>query len=155
MGAVMARLAQRLKLKVKLLGTSVMAERALLDLGGAAVEGLTLVEPFVFEPVEPAARRFADRFQDTFRQRPTWVAASAYDALGLGVAALEQTRGRKELRRRLVSLNGPERGWRGVTGLTYFDGLGGSLRLVRIVRVEGGAFVPAAAQLESGAGAAR
>lgn len=148
MGAVVARMAQRLRVKAKFLGTSVMAERTLLELGGPAVEGFTLVEPFVFEPVEEGARQFSERFQDAFLQRPTWIAASTYDALGLAATALERSASRKTLRRALAAVNSPSAGYQGATGLTYFDATGGSLRLIRIVRVEEGAFVPAPTQLE-------
>jgi branched-chain amino acid transport system substrate-binding protein len=149
MGAVVARVASRLQLKVRFLATSLMAERQLLELGGEAVEGFTLAEPVVFEPEGQEARQFLERFQEKFRRRPSWIAASAYDALGLGVEALERAGGsRKALRRELAARNVAARGYQGVCGLTYFDPLGGNQRPVRIVRVENGAFVPAAAQFE-------
>jgi len=142
MGAVVARTAARLKLRLRFLATSLMAERTLLDLGGNAVEGFTLVEPFVFEPASEAAQQFLRRFQSRFGQRPTWIAASAYDALRLAAGAIPQAQGRKGLWRQLASYNCPERAYQGVTGPTCFDPLGGTLRPVRVVRVENGSFVP-------------
>jgi branched-chain amino acid transport system substrate-binding protein len=149
MGAIVARTAARLKLKLRFLATSLMAERLLLELGGEAVEGFTLAEPFIFEPEAPEARQFLERFYERFHRRPTWVAASAYDALRLGAEAMERAGGgRGRLRHALAAMNTAARGYRGVTALTYFDSSGGSQRPVRIVRVEGGAFVPATAQFE-------
>ncbi len=149
MGAVIAREAARLRLDVSFLGTSLMADRLLLDLGGEAVEGFTLAEPYVFEPQEQRAREFLERFQDAYQRRPNWIAASAYDALGLGAEAIARAKGvRSRLRRALASMNLAARGYQGVTGLTYFTVLGGNQRPVRVVRVEGGSFVPATAQFQ-------
>jgi branched-chain amino acid transport system substrate-binding protein len=147
MGAVVARCAAAQGLSMKFLGPSTMADRLLLDLGGEAVEGFTLAEPLSFEPEGQEAKGFLERFQDRFQRRPTWIAAGAYDALGLAAQALERAGGgRAALRRELAAVNTAAKGYKGVSGLTFFDAEGGSQRPVRIVRVEKGAFVPAGTQ---------
>ncbi|MFH0809516.1 MAG: ABC transporter substrate-binding protein [Pseudomonadota bacterium] len=147
MGVVMAKTAARLGLGLRFLATSLMAERLLLDLGGTDVEGFTLAEPGVFQPEEPEAKEFLEKFQDAYRRRPTWLAATAYDAVGLAAEALAKTGGsRTAIRHELGAMGLATRGYQGVTGLIFFDAWGGNQRPVRIMRVENGAFVPATAQ---------
>ena len=85
----------------------------------------------------------------------TW-AALTYDAVGMIAEALEKTYNpeasvadnRKAIRDHLASLDTPEEGYKGVTGLTYFDINGDTVNKPAYVKsVKDGQFVAAEQQL--------
>ena len=85
----------------------------------------------------------------------TW-AALTYDAVGMIAEALEKTYNteapiadnRKAIREHLASLDTPEEGYEGITGLTYFDIKGDNVNKPAYVKiVKDGQFVAAEKQL--------
>jgi branched-chain amino acid transport system substrate-binding protein len=144
MGAMVAREAAGMDLEMRFIGPSLMADKGLFSLGHDPVEGFILSEPFVIRPGDGAARGFFDRFRKRFGHPPGWIAAASYDALALGLTGLARSeRSGKRLRHELGAMSTPERGFKGVTGTTWFDATGGSMRPLEIVAARGGSFIPA------------
>ena len=100
-----------------------------LTIAGSAAEGVYLTTPFTFGAAGAEALQMAANFETLHGVAPDTWAALTYDAVGMIAEALEKTYNteasiadnRKAIRDHLASLDTPEEGYNGVTGLTYFD----------------------------------
>ena len=72
------------------------------------------------------------------------MSANAYDCLGILAQVIEKVGpDRKKIREALAAINSKDNGYKGVTGLTYFDSKGDCYKPAFVKKVEGGKFVPA------------
>ncbi|MDE0087201.1 MAG: ABC transporter substrate-binding protein [Candidatus Poribacteria bacterium] len=128
-----------------------------LTVAGDAAEGTYLTTPFIFSEGGGEALRVAEAFKTEFNgiEPDTWAALS-YDAVGMIAEAIEKTFDqdasladkRKAIRDHLASLDTPEKGYTGITGLTYFDKNGDTVNKPAYVKiVENGKFITAPQQL--------
>ena len=127
-----------------------------LTIAGPAAEGTYLTTPFTFGAAGEAAQKMAANFEVFHGIAPDTWAALTYDAVGMIAEALEKTYNgtatvvdnRKAIRDHLASLDTPEEGYEGVTGLTYFDIHGDTVNKPAYVKtVKDGQFVAADRQL--------
>ncbi|MGD8662952.1 MAG: hypothetical protein PVH37_23620, partial [Desulfobacterales bacterium] len=92
----------------------------------------------------PEAKDFIERFKKQAGRDVDWMSANAYDALGILAEVIAKTGpDRKKIRDGLAAYDSPENGYKGVTGLTYFDKLGDCQKAAYVKMVKGGKFVPA------------
>ncbi len=128
-----------------------------LTIAGSAAEGAYLTTPFTFGAAGEDALQMAAQFKALHDgvAPDTW-AALTYDAVGMIAEALEKTYNseasvadnRKAIRDHLASLDTPEEGYKGVTGLTYFDINGDTVNKPAYVKiVKDGQFIAADQQL--------
>lgn len=121
-----------------------------LTIAGNAAEGTYVSTPFVFELGGPEAQRMAVAFEEMHGVAPDTWAALTYDAVGMIVEAIEKGgENRKAIRDHLASINSPEKGFTGITGLTYFDENGDCTKPAYVKIVKDGQFVPAEGQMLS------
>ena len=127
-----------------------------LTIAGSAAEGAYLTTPFTFGAGGAEAQQMAANFEVLHGVAPDTWAALTYDAVGMIAEALEKTYNaeasiadnRKAIREHLASLDTPEEGYKGVTGLTYFDINGDTVNKPAYVKiVKDGQFVAAEKQL--------
>ena len=127
-----------------------------LTIAGESAEGTYLTTPFTFRAAGEDALQMAVNFEDLHGVAPDTWAALTYDAVGMIAEALEKTYSpeaavadnRKAIRDHLASLDTPEEGYKGVTGLTYFDINGDTVNKPAYVKiVKNGQFVAADQQL--------
>jgi len=127
-----------------------------LTIAGPAAEGTYLTTPFTFGAAGEDAQQMASNFEALHGVAPDTWAALTYDAVGMIAEALEKTYNseasvadnRKAIRDHLASLDTPEEGYMGVTGLTYFDINGDTVNKPAYVKiVKNGQFVAADQQL--------
>ncbi len=128
-----------------------------LTIAGEAAEGTYLTTPFTFGPAtEGMALQMAADFEEHHGVAPDTWAALTYDAVGMIAEALEKTykadatlaENRTAIRNHLASLDAPEKGYTGITGLTYFDKNGDTVDKPAYVKVvKNDRFVPAEKQL--------
>ena len=127
-----------------------------LTIAGEAAEGTYLTTPFTFGAAGEDALQMAANFEEMHGVAPDTWAALTYDAVGMIADALEKTYNaeaavadnRKAIRDHLASLDTPEEGYKGVTGLTYFDINGDTVNKPAYVKiVKDGQFVAADQQL--------
>ena len=127
-----------------------------LTIAGASAEGSYLTTPFTFGAADETAQQMADNFEALHGVAPDTWSALTYDAVGMIAEALEKTYNleasvadnRKAIRDHLASLDTPEEGYKGVTGLTYFDLNGDTVNKPAYVKiVKDGQFVAADQQL--------
>ena len=127
-----------------------------LTIAGPAAEGTYLTTPFTFGAGGEEAARVAAAFEAEFGVPPDTWAALTYDAMGMIAEAIEKTynqdanlaENRKAIRDHLASLDTPEEGYKGITGLTYFDINGDTVNKPAYVKiVKDGEFTTAPQQL--------
>ncbi len=127
-----------------------------LTIAGSAAEGTYLTTPFTFGAAGEDALQMASNFEQFHGVSPDTWAALTYDAVGMIADALEKNYSpeasvadnRKAIRDHLASLDTPEEGYKGVTGLTYFDINGDTVNKPAYVKiVKNGQFVAADQQL--------
>ena len=127
-----------------------------LTIAGSAAEGTYLTTPFTFGAGGAEAQQMAADFEALHGVAPDTWAALTYDAVGMIQDALAKTYNaeasiednRKAIREHLASLDTPEEGYKGITGLTYFDIKGDTVNKPAYVKiVKDGQFVAAEKQL--------
>ena len=119
-----------------------------LEIAGDAAEGAYVTTPFVFRLDDPKAQKMATAFEEMHGVAPDTWAALTYDAVGMIVESIEKGgENRKAIRDHLASINSPEKGYDGITGLTYFDENGDCTKPAYVKIVKDGQFVPAAEQM--------
>lgn len=127
-----------------------------LTVAGSAADGTYLTTPFTFGAGGTEAKQMEANFKALHGVAPDTWAALTYDAVGMIKEALEKTYNadatiednRKAIREHLASLDTPEEGYEGVTGLTYFDINGDTVNKPAYVKiVKDGQFVAAEKQM--------
>ena len=119
-----------------------------LQIGGEAAEGTYITTPFVFELGGAEAQRVAQDFEKMYGVAPDTWAALTYDAVGMIVEAIEKGgEDRKAIQQYLASINSAEKGYNGITGLTYFDKNGDCIKPAYVKIVRDGKFLPAESQM--------
>ncbi len=127
-----------------------------LEIAGEAAEGTYLTTPFTFGAGGEEALKVAQAFEAEYGVPPDTWAALTYDAMGMIAEAIEKTynkeaqlaENRKAIRDHLASLDTAEEGYKGITGLTYFDINGDTLNKPAYVKiVKDGEFTTAPKQL--------
>jgi branched-chain amino acid transport system substrate-binding protein len=96
----------------------------LLKNGGPATEGCYVTTPFLFGTKQETekASNFLKAFKAMHNVEPDTWAALTYDACGQVIQAIEAIgTDRKAIRDHLAAQNTKEKGYDGVTGLTFFD----------------------------------
>ncbi len=127
-----------------------------LIIAGSSAEGTYLTTPFTFGAAGEDAQQMAANFEALHGVAPDTWAALTYDAVGMIAETIGKTYSpeasvadnRKAIRDHLASLDTPTEGYKGVTGLTYFDINGDTVNKPAYVKVvKDGQFVAADQQL--------
>ena len=127
-----------------------------LTIAGVAANGTYLTTPFTFGGGGEEAARVAEAFKAEFGVAPDTWAALTYDATDMIAEAIGKTynkdatlaENRKAIRDYLASLDTPEEGYKGITGLTYFDKNGDTVNKPAYVKiVKDGKFTTAPQQM--------
>lgn len=127
-----------------------------LETAGNAADGTYLTTPFTFGAGGERALEVADTFKTEYGVSPDTWAALSYDAVGMIAEAIEKTYNkdatlednRTAIRDYLASVDTPSEGYKGITGLTYFDKNGDTVNKPAYVKVvKDGKFTTAEKQL--------
>ena len=147
-GALIADQSKKIGLNVPKMGADGFDNADYVKLGGAAVENTYLTAPFLVETAGADAKKFIDAFKAKYNRDVDWMSANAYDAAGIMAEAIAKVGAdRTKIRDYLASLNSPEKGYKGVTGVNYFDANGDCLKPAYVKVVKDGKFVPAPKQM--------
>lgn len=121
----------------------------LLEIAGEAANGIYITTPFIFGlEGNEEAEQVNEAFKKKFDKSPDTWAALTYDAVGMIAEAIAKGgEKRKAIRDYLGSLTSPEKGYRGITGLTYFDEHGDCLKPAYVKQVIEGKFIAAPVQM--------
>ena len=127
--ALIVKQARKLGIRSLFFGADGIDSPDFLKNAGVSAEGTYLTTPFTFGAGGEEAAKVAAAFEAEFGVPPDTWAALTYDAMGMIVEAVEKTYSeeattevnRKAIRDHLAAIDTPEEGYKGITGLTYFD----------------------------------
>lgn len=154
--ALIVRQARKIGIKAQFFGADGVDSPDFLKNAGATADGTYLATPFTFGAGGEEAAKVAAAFEAEFGISPDTWAALTYDAIGMIAEAIEKTYhkestfdiNRKAIRDYLASLDTPEEGYKGITGLTYFDINGDTVNKPAYVKiVKEGKFTTAPQQM--------
>jgi branched-chain amino acid transport system substrate-binding protein len=123
--ALIAKQAKQLGLDLQLLGDTGNATPKYIELGGEAVQGAVLVEPFTPADPDPKIQSFVKKYKEQYGRDPDGWVAETYDAVGMIHAAVEKT-GKVDSKaiRDFVAALTPEKPYQGILGSWYFEKTG-------------------------------
>jgi branched-chain amino acid transport system substrate-binding protein len=102
----------------------------------------------VYEAAGKEAMAFKEAFEERYGLTPDWMAANAYDAIGMMVVAIEECGAdRAAITECLAAMTTPETGYAGIAGVTIFDENGDCSKPVFVSEVRDGEFVAAEEQM--------
>ena len=127
--ALIVKQARKLGIRSLFFGADGIDSPDFLKNAGVSAEGTYLTTPFTFGAGGEEAAKVAAAFEAEFGVPPDTWAALTYDAMGMIAEAVEKTYSeeattevnRKAIRDHLAAIDTPEEGYKGITGLTYFD----------------------------------
>jgi len=143
-GALIAGQARKLGFKGPLFGADGIDNIDYIKIGGKAADNTYCTVPFLASAAGPAGRDFAARFKKAAGRDVDWMSANAYDCLGILAQVIAKVGpDRKKIRDGLAAMNSPATGYKGVTGMTYFDKKGDCSKPAFVKMVKDGKFVEA------------
>ena len=154
--ALIVKQAREVGITAQFFGADGIDSPDFLTIAGIAADGTYLTTPFTFGAGGEQAARVSEAFKTEFGVAPDTWAALTYDATDMIAVAIEKTynkdaalaENRKAIRDYLASLDTPEEGYKGITGLTYFDKNGDTVNKPAYVKiVKDGKFTTAPQQL--------
>jgi len=143
-GALIAGQARKLGFSGPLFGADGIDNEDYIKIGGKAADNTYMTVPFLAASAGPAGRKFAAQFKKAYERDADWMSANAYDCLGILAQVIADTGpDRKKIRDGLAAINSIEKGYQGITGLTYFDEKGDCFKPAFVKVVRDGKFVAA------------
>ena len=143
-GALIAGQARKLGFKGPLFGADGIDNIDYIKIGGKATDNTYCTVPFLAASAGPAGKAFAEQFTKAYGRDVDWMSANAYDCLGILAQVIAKTGpDRKKIRDGLAAMNSKATGYKGITGLTYFDKKGDCSKPAFVKMVKDGKFVEA------------
>jgi branched-chain amino acid transport system substrate-binding protein len=143
-GALIAGQARKLGFNGPLFGADGIDNEDYIKLGGKATDNTYCTVPFLAASAGPAGQDFAKQYKETYGRDVDWMSANAYDCLGILAQVIAETGpDRKKIREGLAAINSEDNGYKGITGLTYFDKKGDCAKPAFVKMVKDGKFVAA------------
>lgn len=143
-GALIAGQARKLGFDGPLFGADGIDNEDYIKIGGKATDNTYLTVPFLASAAGPTGQDFAKQYKKTYGRDVDWMSANAYDCLGILAQVIAQTGpDRKKIREGLAAINSEANGYKGITGLTYFDKKGDTTKPAFVKMVKDGKFVAA------------
>jgi branched-chain amino acid transport system substrate-binding protein len=150
-GALICRALREAGGKMPIIGADGLLSPTFRKVAGAAAEGVLVTTPYHLDADQsPAfAKEFIDAYEDVYGRAPDVWAAFTHDAVLLAGRVIRKHGGdRAKIRAALTAMRTKDSAFEGVTGRTYFDAEGNSLRSALFVRVRKGVFEIAPRQLD-------
>jgi len=135
--ARLAQQANKLAPTVTKLAAEWAASETLLELGGQAVEGLLIAQPYDRVDTREPYRRFHDAFVARFKREPGYSAISAYDAATVLLQAMTRKTDDESIKAAVLKY-GP---YDGVQQSIQFDRFGDAPRNMYFQEIRAGQFV--------------
>lgn len=143
-GALIAGQSRKLGFNGPLFGGDGIDNEDYIKIGGKAADNTYLTVPFMEAAAGPDGKKFAKQYKKAYGRDVDWMSANAYDCLGILAQVIAKTGpDRKKIRDGLAAMNWPQFGYKGVTGLTYFNKKGDCSKPAFVKKVENGKFVAA------------
>jgi branched-chain amino acid transport system substrate-binding protein len=136
--ALIAKQAKQLGLDVQILGDTGNATPKYAELGGAAVEGAVLVQPFAPTDPTPRIQDFVAKFKAKYHRVPDGWSAEVYDVIGMINEAVASGHEDAESIRAHVAGFTPGKPYQGVLGAWSFDAKGDSTFPLKFIQIKNG-----------------
>lgn len=119
--ALIAKQAKQLGLELQLVGDTGNATPKYIELGGTAVDGSVIVEPFTPVDPDPKVQAFVKKYKNQYGRNPDGWVAEMYDTVGMIHAAVLKTgKVDREAIRDYVAGFKAGSGYKGILGEWYF-----------------------------------
>lgn len=133
--ALIAQQAAFQGLDVRIMGADALDSPGLVELGGAAVEGVLFTSGFYPDTEDALNWEFVASYEAAYGRKPDMLAANAYDSARILIHVIgEVGTDREKIRDGIAAL----KDFPGVTGLTSFAPNGDVIKPVYILRIENG-----------------
>jgi len=143
-GALIAGQGRKLGFTGPLFGADGIDNEDYIKIGGKAAENTYCTVPFLAASASPAGKAFAKQYKKAYGRDVDWMSANAYDCLGILAQVIGKVGAdRKKIRDGLAAINSEATGYKGVTGLTFFDKKGDCSKPAFVKMVKDGKFVAA------------
>ncbi|HUT71626.1 MAG TPA: ABC transporter substrate-binding protein [Desulfatiglandales bacterium] len=143
-GALIAGQGRKLGFNGPFFGADGIDNEDYIKIAGKAADNTYCTVPFLADSASPAGKKFAAEYKKAYGRDVDWMSANAYDCLGILAQVIAKTGpDRKKIRDGLAAINSKANGYKGVTGLTYFDKKGDCSKPAFVKKVENGKFVAA------------
>jgi branched-chain amino acid transport system substrate-binding protein len=143
-GALIAGQGRKLGFNGPLFGADGIDNEDYIKIGGKAADNTYCTVPFLAASAGPAGKNFAKKYKKAYGRDVDWMSANAYDCLGILAQVIAKAGpDRKKIRDGLAAINSKANGYKGITGLTYFDKKGDCSKPAFVKKVENGKFVAA------------
>ena len=143
-GALIAGQARKLGFDGPLFGADGIDNEDYIKIGGKATDNTYCTVPFLAASAGAEGQAFAKRFKEAYGRDVDWMSANAYDCLGILAQVIAKTGAdRKKIREGLAAINSEDNGYKGITGLTYFDKKGDCAKPAFVKMAKDGKFVAA------------
>lgn len=149
-GGLILNQAKKLGLTTQFMGADGLNNAKLIEIAGEeASEGFLASSPFVYEAAGGEALEFKKNFEKKYDgMTPDWMSANGYDAMGIIAKAIEECGAdRAKIRDCLAGMDSEKKGYKGITGVTFFDENGDCLKPAYVTVIKGGEFVAAEKQM--------
>lgn len=136
-GALLAQKLRQGDTKVRLAGSAWTGTHRLMELGGAAVEGMLIEQYYDQDDKSESYQRFRDAYLNRFGYDPGFAGVVAFDAANMLLDALADSTEKKALKERLLRRTP----FKGVQGEIRIDTFGDAQRPITMTEVRNGKFV--------------
>jgi branched-chain amino acid transport system substrate-binding protein len=137
--ALIARQAKQLGLELQLLGDTGIATPKFAELGGDAVEGAVIVEPFTPGDPDSKVQEFVKKFKTQYNRDPDGWVAEMYDTVGMIYEAVSKAgRVDSQVIRDHAAAYKEGSAYNGILGDWYFDKEGNATFDLYKVQIKGG-----------------
>jgi branched-chain amino acid transport system substrate-binding protein len=137
--ALIAKQAKQLGLNVQILGDTGNATPKYAELGGSAVEGAVLVQPFAPTDPNPKIQDFVAKFKAKYNRVPDGWSAEIYDVVGMiSDAVAASGKADAESVRAHVATFTPDKPYQGVLGAWSFDARGDATFPLKFIQIKDG-----------------
>ena len=143
-GALIAGQGRKLGFNGPFFGADGIDNEDYIKIGGKAADNTYCTVPFLAASAGPTGQAFAKQYKKAYGRDVDWMSANAYDCLGILAQVIKKSGpDRKKIRDGLAAINSKANGYKGITGLTYFDKKGDCSKPAFVKKVENGKFVAA------------
>lgn len=145
-GTLIVSQAAKLGLKINVFGADGLDDQVMLENKDA--EGLFVTTPFLPDAAGEDAKEFITSYKIKYETEPNWFAANTYDAVGIAAEAIAKAGvNREKIREYLAGLTSPEKSYKGITGITFFDKNGDCQKNAFVKEIKSGVWKSAEKQL--------
>lgn len=142
--ALIAVQARMLGFKGLFLGADGIDHIDYIKIAGDAANHTYITAPFIADAAGYEAKEFITDFESIYTRELDWITANAYDCLGI-LAQVIKRKGvkRKRIRAGLAAMNSFQKGYKGITGITFFNRIGDCQKPAYVKKVMNGKFIKA------------